>query len=442
MENMKICEKLMAYALKAAGEGAHAEVILSEGTKKSVGVLGGKPQSYDSASSRGISLTVFIGLKQASSSSEDFSDKALKILAEETTEMARFTPENKDAFLAKPGQFITDVAARAKALNLADESAKEFSVTDLQNMAYKLENGALSVEGATKCSAVEVKTNTGYVHILTSEGFKASVPSTSYVVFLSVLAGEGDDQTSDGDVSVKRHFSDLPDLEKLGRETAQRAVKKVGARPIKSGRMPIVFDKDIAPELLDMFAGAISGMAVDKGTTFLKDAMGEKVFSDAVTIVDDPTIPKALGSDPCDSDGIASTPLTLIENGKLKHWLLSLASAKRLGLEPNGRADGTTNLYMKPGNIGRDDLISGIKHGFLVTDMMGHSLNLTTGDFSRGAEGFLIEDGKITKPVSEVTIAGNLKDMFLNMTPADDLEMEMATNAPSVLVKEMMVAGV
>ena len=441
MESMEICKNLMTYALEEAGDGAEVEVILSEGNKKSVGVLDGKPQTYDCAASRGISLTIIINYKQASCSSEDLSDEALKTLAQETAKMAHFTPENRDAFLAKPGQFITDAEARAKALNLADETAREFSVEDLQNMAYTLENSALSVEGVTKCSAVEVKTNTGTVHVLTSEGFQVCMPSTSYVVFLSVLAGEGEDQTSDGDMGVKRHFSDLPDLEKLAREAAQKAVAKVGARPINSGKMPIVFDKEIAPELLDMFAGAISGMAVDKGTTFLKDAMGEKVFSDAVTIVDDPTIPKALGSDPCDSDGIASDPLTLIENGELKHWLLSLASAKRLGLTPNGRADGTTNLYMKPGNTTRRDLFAGIKYGFLVTDMMGHSLNLTTGDFSRGAEGFLIEDGQITKPVSEVTIAGNLKDMFLNMTPADDLEMEMATNAPSTLIEEMTVAG-
>lgn len=441
MNSKDTCKKLMAYALEAAGEGAQAEVVMSEGSKKSVGVLVGKPQTYESAKSRGISLTVFIGTKQASSSCENFTDDALKTLAEETAEMARFTPENRDAFLAKPGQFITDVEARAKALDLADETARELSVKDLQDMAYKLENAALSVEGAKRCSAVEVKTNSGHITIMTSEGFEACVPSTSFIIHLNVLAGEGDDQTSEGDAAVKRHFDDLPDLEKLGRETAEKAVKKVGAKPLKSGRMPVVFDREVAAELLDMFSGAIAGMAVDKGTTFLKDAMNEKIFSDLVTIEDDPTIPRALGSDPCDSDGIESTPLTLVENGVLKHWLLSLASAKRLNLEPNGRGDGTTNLYMKPGKAKRDDLLASVERGFLVTGMIGHSLNLTTGDFSRGAEGFLIENGKITRPVSEVTIASNLKDMFLNMTPADDLEMEMATNAPTVLVKEMTVAG-
>lgn len=441
MNSKQICKKLMDYALEAAGEGAMAEVALSEGSKKSVGILGGKPQSYESAKSRGISLTVFIGTKQASASSENFNDAALKTLAEETAEMARFTPENRDAFLAKPGQFITDADARAKALELADDKASEMTVTDLQKIAYGMEKAALAVEGVTKCKTVEVKTSEGTMTIMTSEGFEASVPSTSYVAFLNVLAGKGSEQTSEFGFEVRRHFKDLPDLEKLGRETAEKAVEKVGAKPIKSGRMPVVFDKDVSGDLLDMFASAISGMAVDKGTTFLKDAMDEKVFADVVTIVDDPTIPKALGSDPCDADGIASEPLTLVEGGVLKTWLLSLASAKRLGLAPNGRADGTTNLYMKAGTTSRDELIGGIERGFLVTGMIGHSLNLTTGDFSRGAEGFLIENGKITKPVSEVTIASNLKDMFLNMTPADDLEMEMATNAPTVLIKEMTVAG-
>ena len=441
MNSKEICTKLMNYGLEAAGEGAKAEVVLSEGTKKSVGVLGGKPQSYDSAKSRGISLTVFIGTKQASASSENLTDAALKTLAEETAEMARFTPENRDAFLANPGQFITDADARTKALKLADETAKELTVTELQEMAYKLENAALSVKGATRCSDVSVKTSASRVTIVTSEGFQASVPSTTFIVSLNVLAGKDAEQNSEGDAGVTRFFADLPDLDKLGRETAEKAVKKVGAKPIKSGRMPIVFDKDVSGEFIDMFASAISGMAVDKGTTFLKDAMGEQVFPEGVTIVDDPTIPKALGSDPCDSDGIASDPLTLVENGRLKTWLLSLASAKRLGLEPNGRADGTTNLYMKAGTLSRDDLIGDIERGLLVTGMIGHGLNLTTGDFSRGAEGFLIENGKITQPVSEVTIASNLKDIFLNMTPADDLEMEMATNAPSVLIKEMTVAG-
>ncbi len=434
-----ICKTLLDYALNEAPTGAKARVVMGESGKKSVGVLNGKPQSYDNAQTRSVSLTVYIGQQKASASSEDFSDAALKKLAHETVLMAKATPANKDAMLAAKGQFLENVEELAKPLDLHDDGPHP-DVTELQNMAFALENAAKATKGV-RCKSVNTSFNYSTTTVLTSEGFNAQVKSTSFVPMLQTIAGEGGTQTTAYSYRVCRHREDLPAMETIGKEAAEKASAKQGAKPVPSGKMTILFDREVSPDLLGMFAGAISGMAVDKGTSFLKDSMGEQVFAKGITLTDDPTIPRGLGSDPCDSQGIPTKKLDLVKDGKLQHWLLSLASAKRLGLEPNGRGDGVTNLVMQPGTTSRDDLIAGVEKGILVTGMIGHSSNLTTGDFSRGAEGFLIENGKITQPVHEITIAGNLKDMFLNMTPADDLKLDLSIAAPTVRIEGMTVAG-
>lgn len=439
MNSQQLCEQLLADALKYAGTGAKAKVTMGESGKKAVGVLEGKPQSYDEAQTRAITLTVYLGQQKASASSEDFSPEALQKLAAETVAMAKATPPNKDAMLAQKGQFMENVADEAAKLDLYDNSPHP-SVTHLQDMAYALEVAAKSVSGV-RCKSVNTSFNYATTTVLTSEGFYAQVQSTSYVPMVQTIAGTGATQTTAYGYRVCRHRDDLPDMAKIGREAAEKATAKQGAKPIPSGKMPIVFDREVSPDLLGMFASAISGMAVDKGTSFLKDSMGKQVFAKGITLTDDPLLPRGLGSDPCDSQGIPSEKLDFVQDGILQHWLLSLASAKRLGLTPNGRADGVTNFYMQKGKISRADLIAGIKKGLLVTDMIGHANNLTTGDFSRGASGFLIENGKITQPVHEITIAGNLKDMFLNMTPADDLKLDFSIAAPTVQVEGMMVAG-
>ena len=440
MTNSKqICKTLMDYALAEAPTGAKARVIMGESGKKSVGILNGKPQSYDNAQTRSVSLTVYIGQQKASASSEDFSDAALKKLAHETVLMAKATPANKDAMLATKGQYLEDVEKHAEPLDFYDKGPHP-DVTELQDMAFAIENAAKATKGV-RCKSVNASFNHSETTVLTSEGFNVQLKSTSFVPMVQAIAGEGGTQTTAYSYRVCRHREDLPNMEDIGKEAAEKAAAKQGAKPIPSGQMTILFDREVTPDLLSMFAGAISGMAVDKGTSFLKDSMGQQVFAKGITVTDDPTIPRGLGSDPCDSQGIPSQKLDLVKDGVLQHWLLSMASAKRLGLEPNGRGDGTTNLIMQPGTTSRDDLIKGVEKGLLVTGMIGHSSNLTTGDFSRGAEGYLIENGKITQPVHEVTIAGNLKDMFLNMTPADDLKLDLSVAAPTVRIEGMMVAG-
>jgi len=435
----QICDFLLNEALKTAGSGAKAKVTMGESGKKAVSVLEGKPQSYDEAQTRAITLTVYLGQQKASASSEDFSAEALQKLAAETVAMAKATPPNKDAILAQKGQFMEDVASAAAKLDLYDNSPHP-NVTQLQEMAYALETSAKSVKGV-RCKSVNTSFNYSTTTILTSEGFQAQVKSTSYVPMLQTIAGAGNTQTTAYGYRVCRHRQDLPDMAKIGLEAAEKAAAKQGAKPIPSGKMPILFDREVSPDLLSMFASAISGMAVDKGTSFLKESMGKPVFAKGITLTDDPLIARGLGSEPCDSQGIPAEKINFVENGVLQHWLLSLASAKRLGLQPNGRADGVTNFYMHGGQTTRKDLIASVKKGLLVTDMIGHSINLTTGDFSRGASGFLIENGQITRPVHEITIAGNLKEMFLNLTPADDLRLEFSIAAPTVRVDGMMVAG-
>ncbi len=440
MNDQQICKTLLGYAQTEAGVNAKVKVTLNKSEKKAVSVLAGNPQSYDNSQTRSIQLTVIIGQQKASAASEDLSDTALRTLAKETVAMAKVTPANKDAIIANKGEYITDAEMRSKALDLFDNTPMPNAAT-LQTMAKTMEAAALAVDGATGCESAEVTAFSTSISILTSEGFDISLSETFYDAGLGAIAGTDNSQTTKYGDTAKRYVADLEDLAKLGRETAEKAVAKQGAESIKSGKMTILFDREVTPTLLRMFSSAINGMAVDKGMTFLKDSMGKKVFADNITIVDDPTIPRGLGSTPCDSQGVASEPMTLVADGTLKTWILGLAAAKRLSLTSNGRADGTTNMYMRAGTISRDELIASVDDGILITDMIGHSVNITTGDFSRGAEGFIIKNGKITKPVSEITIAGNLKDMFLNMVPADDLKIEYSTNAPTVKIDGMTVAG-
>ena len=254
----------------------------------------------------------------------------------------------------------------------------------------------------------------------------------------------------DYEFSSSVHGCDLDDPREVGQKAGEKTVRRLGPRKPKTAGLPVIFDPRVAGALVGNFAGAINGGAITRGTSFLKDSMGKQVFAKGIDIIDDPHRPRGLRSKPFDGEGVANARLNLVANGALKSWVLDLSAARQLGLQSTGHAArGTggppspapTNLYMAPGEESPKDLIGAISEGFYVTEMMGMGANIVTGDYSRGAAGFWIENGEISYPVSEATVAGNLKQMFLHMTPADDLVFKYGTNAPTLLVEGMTVAG-
>jgi PmbA protein len=308
----------------------------------------------------------------------------------------------------------------------------------------------MAVSGVTNSEGGGASFSRTGIALATSDGFFGRYAGTSSGVGVSVVAGEGTNMERDYDHASARHASDLTSPQAIGRSAGERTVKRLGPRKVKSQAVPIVYDPRVSGGLLGHFVGAISGSSIARGVSFLKDMLEKQVFSSAINIVDDPHRKRGLRSKPFDGEGVANRRWALIENGVLKTWLLESASARQLGLATTGHAArGTggppmpapTNLYMAAGPLTPQALMADIKQGFYVTELIGMGVNGVTGDYSRGAAGFWIENGEIAYPVSEITIAGNLKDMFRELSPANDLEFKHATNAPTVRIEGMTVAG-
>jgi PmbA protein len=283
-----------------------------------------------------------------------------------------------------------------------------------------------------------------------SNGFAGTYSGSSHGVSVAVLAGEGTAMERDYDFSSAVHAADLADPEKVGRSAGERAVRRLGARKMPTAQVPVVFDPRVARGLVGHLIGAIAGPAIARGTSFLKDRLGERVFAEGITLIEDPHRARGLRSKPFDGEGIANRRRALVDNGILTTWLLDLRSARQLGLRSTGHAArGTssppapapTNLWVEPGKLTPAELIADISAGFYVTEMMGMGVNGITGDYSRGAAGFWIENGAIAFPVSEVTVAGNLKDMYLRLVAANDLEFKTGNDAPTLRIDGLTVAG-
>jgi PmbA protein len=346
--------------------------------------------------------------------------------------------------LAEPDQLST----RGQELDMIDADVP--SGDDLVAMARTCEDAARAVKGITNSEGAEAGWSRTQVALAASNGFSGAYARTDFSVGVSVIAGEGQDMESDYDYSQAVFRSDLEDPATTGASAGKRAVSRLGGRKMPTTEAPVVYDPRVASGLLGHLAGAINGPAVARGTSFLKDSLDTPVFAPGITIVDDPHRPRGLRSKPFDGEGLANEKLNLIEDGVLKTWLLDLASARQLGLTSCGRASrGTsgppspapTNLYLEAGTPTPDELMADIDNGFYVTSLMGMGVNGVTGDYSRGAGGFWIEGGKISFPVTEMTVAGNLKDMYRALQPANDLVFRYGTNAPTLRSDGMTVAG-
>ncbi|MBF0269755.1 MAG: TldD/PmbA family protein [Alphaproteobacteria bacterium] len=440
--NQEILADLVNLALKAGADGADA--VLVDQASAAVAWRLGKLERLDHSESGDIGLRVLIGKCQALVSSSDRSPAALRELAERAVAMARTVPEDPFCGLADPGELATDLAD----LDLAD--AFEPSSELLIERAKACEEAARAVPGINNSEGADASWGRTSFVIAGSNGMLRESTVTSYSQSAAVLAGEGLGMSRDYDWATAVHFKDLPPPEQTGHEAGERAVRHLNARKMPSAKVPVVFESRIARSLLGHFVGAINGASIARGTSFLKDRMGQPVFAPGIRIVDDPHRLRGLKSRPCDAEGLPNKRMHLIEDGRLTSWLLDLRSARQLGLKSTGHASrGTSsppspspsNLYLEAGTLSLDDLIKDIDDGFYVTDLFGMGVNGITGDYSRGAAGYWIEKGRISFPVNEMTVAGNLKDMFLNLTPASDLVFKAGTDSPSLRIEGMTVAG-
>jgi PmbA protein len=440
---LNLLSDLIKDAQKAGADAADAIVV--DGTSVSVTWRLGKLEQLERSESGDIGLRVLKGKRQAIVSSADRSPQALKELVERAVAMAKTVPEDPYIGLADPGEIARDLPK----LDICDPT--EISAEQLIAQVTAAEATALAVKGVTNSEGASAGWGRSAVAIAASNGFARAYESSGSSLSVSVLAGDSSQgMETDYDYTSAVYYSDLKTPEEIGRKAAERAVRKVGARKVKSRKVPVVFDQRVARGLVGHFLGAINGSSVARGTTFLKDAMNTAVFGSHITIVEDPHLHRGLRSKPCDAEGIANRRANLIDKGVLTTWLLDLRTARQLGLKSTGHAGrgtssppspGSTNVYLEAGTLTREALLADIKDGLYVTDLVGSGVNGVTGDYSRGAVGFWIENGQLTYPVSEITVAGNLKDMFKNLTPASDLELRYGTDAPTVRIEGMSVAG-
>lgn len=438
-----ILETLMADA-KTAGADA-ADAVLYQSVSAGVSWRMGTLEDVSRSESADLGLRVMIGKRQASVSTTDHSSASLKELAERCTAMAKAAPEDEYCGLA-PSERLAK--APLKDLDLGDYA--EPSTDALKERASACEAAALAIEGVTNSSGAGASYGEGRKWLITSAGFFGESGGSNHSVSVSVLAKNADGMERDYDYDSKTHIDDLRSADDVGKRAGEFAVRRLSPRKVKSQSAPVLYDNRLSSTLISALSGAVNGAAIARGVSFLKNKMNEPLFPATITIVDDPHIPRGAGSRPFDGEGIANDRIELIKDGVLTSWFLNSAQARQLGLETNGRAtrgtggapgSGSTNLTLTPGDKTPGELMRDAGAGLMVTDMFGPQVNPNTGDYSVGCSGFWFEDGGLAYPVSEITIAGNLLEMFANIQPANDLELLGATNAPSVLIDQMTIAG-
>lgn len=440
---LDIADRLVERALKEGADAAEAIVV--EGTSLGVSWRLGNLEDVERSEGKDIGLRVFCGKRQAVVSSTDLSDHVIGPLVERAVAMAKVAPEDPWCGLADPACLAKDWPG----LDISD-NASHPSAEELGERAAAAEEAALAIEGVTNSGGAGASWGKSGIALVTSGGFRGSYSGTSHSVSVSVLAGKGTAMERDYEFSSARHLSDLDAPARVGTEAGRRAVRRLNPRKVKSQSVPVIYAPRISNSLLGHFASAINGAAIARGTSFLKSRMGENVFAPGIAVHDDPHRPRGLRSKPFDGEGVANRAMMLIEDGVLQSWLLDSSTARQLGLETTGHAargtsgppsPSASNLYMAPGTLPPDELIADIKQGLYLTELIGMGVNGVTGDYSRGASGYWIENGEISYPVSEITVAGNLKEMFRQITPANDLEFRYGSNAPTLRVEGMTIAG-
>jgi PmbA protein len=433
----------LVKAARAAGADA-ADAVAVRAVSVSVEVRDGAVEESESAEGDDLGLRVLVGKKQAVVSTNDMAGDGFAALAERAVAMARVAPEDKYAGLAD----ASELAKSIPDLDLMD--GKMPSVAELEATARAAEAAGMAVKGVSKSGGASASAGIGGMVLVTSHGFTGAYLGSSHGVSMTAIAGDGTGMERDYDYSSVRHLADLDSPDKIGRTAGERAIARVNPRKVTTRKVPVVFDPRIAGSLVGHLASAVNGASIARKSSFLKDSMGKKLFADGIRIIDDPLRKRGLRSHPFDGEGVAGKRLALIDDGGLTTWILDCGTARELGLKTTGHASrgvssvpspSASNLHLEPGRMTPAELIADIKDGFYITDLIGSGVNMVTGDYSRGASGFWIENGQMTYAVSEVTIAGHLTDIFRSLTPANDLTFRYGVNAPTVRLEGLTVAG-
>jgi PmbA protein len=436
-----LAERLVSAARRAGADAADAVAVRS--VSLGVEVRDGAVEESERSEGDDLGLRVLVGRRQAVVSTNDIKADVSQ-LADRALALARAAPEDPFAGLADPGLLAREIPD----LDLLDADLP--TVSALEARASRAEAAALEVEGVSKSGGASASAGIGGMVLVTSGGFCGSYLSSGQSISMTAIAGDSTEMERDYDYSSALHGADLEAPEKVGRSAGERTVARLNPHKVETKRVPVVFDRRVAGSLVGHLAGAINGAAVARKTSFLRDKMGEQLFRPGIRVVDDPLRPRGLRSRPFDAEGVTGKARAMVEDGVLASWFLDCATARELGLATTGHAQrgvsstpspGATNLYLSPGADSPDALIAGLAEGFYVTSLIGMGINQVTGDYSRGASGFWIENGRRSFPVSEVTIAGNLLDIFRVLLPANDLEFRFGIDAPTVRVEGLTVAG-
>lgn len=434
---------IVKAALKAGADAA--EAVSADRRSLSVGVRNGKLEDVEREESRDLGLRVFVGQRQASVSASDLSPATQARLVERAVAMARLAPEDPHAGFAPE-----DRLARGPFIDLDLFDPSEHSAQTLEQVSAEAEASALAVPGVARSEGGHAGWSSTRWRLVTSHGFDGAYEGSAFSLGVGVIAEKDGAMERGGESRSTRHLSDLPGADLIGRTAGERAVARVGPRKIASTTAPVIFDNRMAGQIVSPAIGAISGPSIARGTSFLKDRMGQRVFAEGVTLIDDPFRPRGMGSTPFDDEGAAVQKRALFDDGVLTTWLLNSASARQLGLETTGHASrglagpsgvSTHNLHMEPGERDLAGLMVDAGTGLLVTSMFGPSLNGNTGDWSAGVSGFWFENGVIAYPVSEVTVAGKLTDLYLRLERGSDLEFRGGFNVPSLMFDAVAIAG-
>ncbi|HEX7874976.1 MAG TPA: TldD/PmbA family protein [Sphingobium sp.] len=434
----------LVTAARRAGADA-ADAIYACNASTTVSVRLGALEDVERSEGEEIGLRVFVGSRSASIAASDMNPATLGTLVDRCIAMAREAPEDPYAGLAPEDRLLRGPLA---ALDLADPAEPEPAA--LRERGRIAEEAARAVPGVTNSEGGGAASGRSQLALATSHGFAGAYAGTTHSVWASVLAGAGSDMQRDHASHSVRYLEDLDDAAAIGARAGERAVARLNPAKIESGVMPVIFDPRIGAGMLGHLIGGIVGPAIARRSSFLLDSLGEQLFDSAITIIDDPLRPRGLRSRPFDGEGLPVARTALIDRGVLTGWLLDSASARQLGLEPTGHASrggsgapgaSVTNVHMEPGALSPVELMADIAQGLYITELIGMGVNGVTGDYSRGAAGFLIKDGVIGRPVSEITIASNLKEMFRALTPANDLTFRYGMNVPTLRIDGMTVAG-
>ncbi len=442
--------ELAATVLKRAKAlgATEADLLVAEGDSVSVQVRMSEVERLSKAREKVLGIRIFIGKRSASSSTSDFSAASLDRLVSDTCSLAKAVVEDDTSGLPLPDQMAVDIPD----MDMRDD--RQLTVDEEIDLAKRTEKSAFSADSRiTNSEGAECSAGYGSILLANSHGFVGSYSSSSYSLSVSPIALDTKNGGMQRDYwySVKRKFHELDSPEQIGQEAARRTVRRLGSRSISTQEVPVIFDPQIAQGLLGHIASAVSGYSLYKGASFLMDQLGKKIAAESVTVVDDGRLPNGMGSRPFDGEGLPTRRNVIVDKGVLTSYLLDTYSGRKLGMASTGNASrsvgenpsvGTTNLFLSPGTASPEEILKSTKRGLLVTELIGFGVNMVTGDYSRGAVGFWIENGEIVHPVEEVTIAGNLKNMFNDIEMiGNDLEFRGRTASPTVKIRKMIVAG-